>query len=685
MELTQQQGQAMQRIKEFIADKKAQIFILKGYAGTGKTTLIGQIKDYLDSLSLSVQLMAPTGRAAKILCEKLGENIATTIHKGIYEFSHMEVEESEGVLKYIFPIALNAGGGIYIVDEASMISSRKTKEELFQFGSGILLNDLLTYVRPAFGGKLIFIGDPMQLPPVGDNRSAALDEIYFKEHGLQVMSYELTEVFRQNKESCILANALKLRRLVEGKERNSLVLERKEGEVIDMNPEDVVENYCKKEDKDPDAKAIICFSNQQVTDYNKAIRAVRFPGVDHVTAGDKLLVVANNYHGDCQLMNGDLVTVVRVSDNVIPQSAPVWVDKDGIKRKEWITLSFRECLIETEEILKEPKVKKTLNCYIIDSLLENNRPSLSVDEMKALYISTVIRLRKKSGITNVKSKEFIQAVFNDPFYSALQVKYGYAFTCHKSQGGEWDTVYVDFLKRGGLDTDSLRWNYTAITRAKKMLWCVNLSDITPFSLLKIMPIGKMTKVPADALALRKVEETPFHPLSALPGVKAKYWSVISNMEGSCYAVRCVACKPWRDIYEVDTPEGIVRVDAIYNAAGLFTGYEMKVDDPRLMDCFRKEDNIRYAINYFPSMEALKSLYACMRSLCDECEITLTNVIEESYKVVYYMKTSGNYAALSFSFNAKGNISYAVPQSDKGEKDEKLRQLVGLLTERILCR
>ncbi|MEO5247441.1 ATP-binding domain-containing protein, partial [Bacteroides ovatus] len=173
--------------------------------------------------------------------------------------------------------------------------------------------------------------------------------------------------------------------------------------------------------------------------------------------------------------------VVETSNNIISQSAPVWTERNGKKLKEIITLDFREVSFQAEDgnIYKR---------YIIDTLLQNKLPSLTIDEMKALYINMVMRMRTEKGLTNPKSEEFAKAIGEDPFYNALQVKYGYAFTCHKSQGGEWNTVYVDFSKRTGLDADSLRWKYTAITRASKMLWCINLPDITPIATLRITPI-----------------------------------------------------------------------------------------------------------------------------------------------------------------------------------------------------
>ena len=663
--LTPQQEQAMNMIKTFVADKDSQVFILKGYAGTGKTTLIRSITDYLLSQSLYTQLMAPTGRAAKVLRSKLGKYNASTIHRGIYEFSHLEIQEEEGILKYIFPLKESRDRNVYIIDEASMISSQKSNSELFQFGSGILIDDLLTYARLNHGGKIIFVGDPMQLPPVSDNKSAALNDSFFSERGLKVNSYELTEVVRQDKDSCILSNATMLRELIAKEERNHLVFEKKDGEVMDMEAMEVAEKFCGDLDN---SSAIVCFSNQQAADYNKAIRKIIYPNASHVSVGDRLMIVNNSYYGGRELLNGDIITVVEVSDDIIAQSAPVWTEKNGIKTLETITLHFREISFQTEDGNIE-------NRHIIETLLNNALPSLGIDEIKALYINMVMRFRTEKGLTNPKSEEFIKAIGEDPFYNALQVKYGYAFTCHKSQGGEWDTVYVDFMKRTGLDVDSLRWKYTAVTRASKKIWCINLLDITPISSLRITPINKTNKVANDALAFPNVEDTPYHSSTSLPSIKSKYWSVLKNMEGTNYSIKNVLCKPWRDIYEVNTSNGTVRVDIIYNGAGLITKCQPSVDDSDLLYLFTNEENIEYKIDYQPQIESLKVLHNKMISLCDECGITLTNAVERDYQLVYYMKASSNYASITFFFNGKGFINYAAPLSDIGEMDYKLLQLI----------
>ena len=377
-----------------------------------------------------------------------------------------------------------------------------------------------------------------------------------------------------------------------------------------------------------------------------------------------------SYSGVCELLNGDIIKVISVSPQPETQVAPVWTETAGVRKQINIVLTFRNIVFQTEDGgIYERK--------IIESLLENKNPSLSIDEMKALYINMVMRIKDDKKLTNTKSEEFLKAAASDPYYNALHVKYGYAFTCHKSQGGEWDTVFVDFSKRGGLDTDSLRWKYTAVTRARKQLFQINLSDVTPMANLKINPVMKTTKMSNEALNIKIPAETPYHPAAVPAGVKAKYFSITENMEGTPYSVKSVASKPYRDIYEVNTPDGIVRVDCVYNGAGQFTKFEARPENSEILKIFEDEDNMVYYIDYTPTKESLDTLYRRMMSLCDEFDIVVTNIAEHqaAYNVVYYMKTTGRFAAITFFYDSKGFISYAAPVSEKGAADEKLMNLI----------
>ena len=239
MELTKQQDKVFRKIKAFM-DSDASVFILRGYAGTGKTTMVKIVADYLTQYR-DVRLMAPTGRAARVLAKKTGHS-AFTIHKAIYGKVSVKSKKKEDIadseFQFVFPIIQNDHGGniVTIVDEASMVCSRTIEQELYVFGTNNLLEDLMTFVRPSFGGKIIFVGDPAQLPPVGESVSNALRKEYFEERKLKVMEEELTEVLRQKGDSIILKNAMMIRYLLNKEKRNSLVFEEKENDVETVPP-----------------------------------------------------------------------------------------------------------------------------------------------------------------------------------------------------------------------------------------------------------------------------------------------------------------------------------------------------------------------------------------------------------------------------------------------------------------
>ena len=663
MQLTGQQSEAMEMLEKFISNKDGQIFILKGYAGTGKTFLVSCLAKYLLSHNILPEFMTPTGRAAKVLNRVLPADVeASTIHRRIYEYEGGGVVTSTGEFQKLrFPIRQVSGGGVHIVDEASMVSSKVSENELFEFGTNVLIEDLLTYARPLHGGKIIFVGDPAQLPPVGDNRSAALDENFFKEKGLRVDTYSLTDIVRQSKDSCILENATMLRNLLGQEERNTLVFRKKEREVMGIEPENVPLKYVEAHDRD---SAIVCFSNKQASEYNKIIRSILFPGKPKVCVGDKLMVIRNNYYKNRILLNGDIITVVDMSDQTITQSAPVHTEVGGKAGKETIALTYRRILCRTGE-------GDEFHTYIIESLLESDRPTLTPDEFKSIYINLKIRHGKKNSET---FKKFME---EDEFYNALQVKYGYAFTCHKAQGTEWDTVIVDFDKRTGLDTDSIRWKYTAVTRARKTLFCVNLPEIRALDNLRVRPIAKANGIAPTKLIFDEARKSPFHGDDA-PALVNKYWSVVDNMQDddSQYNIESVQSLPYRERYSVRTPNGeIVRIDAIYNKSGLFTKYDMPNGDSRLRQYFEDERNISYKIEYHPAYESLIALKNKMISVCEELGINVLSVEEKDWQSAFFLKTSGCNSVIRFFHNKKGEITSAEPLSEKGDNDEKLQQIV----------
>lgn len=283
MELTTQQNKVFEQIKAFL-DSDASVSILRGYAGTGKTTMVKVIADYVEQ-NRQLVMMVPTGRAARVLNKKTGHD-AVTIHKAIYARAHVKYKKVKDVadseFKFVFPINQSEKGGniVAIVDEASMLCSRKIEHELFVFGTDNLMEDLLTFVRPNFGGKVIFVGDPAQLPPVGESVSNALRAEYFQEKGLKVIEVELTEVLRQKNDSVILKNAMMIRDLLKKDKRNQLVFEEQKDDVEMVPSEQFLDKYLKyRKESGRHDSVIICFSNKSANRYNRDIPKLFMEGM----------------------------------------------------------------------------------------------------------------------------------------------------------------------------------------------------------------------------------------------------------------------------------------------------------------------------------------------------------------------------------------------------------------------
>lgn len=700
MKPTSLQKEALTSIINFAKDKSKSIFILKGYAGTGKTTIIKEIIPELEDMGKNVVLMAPTGRAAKVMREKTGHG-ATTIHRGIYAFGKMHVvrhdkngkrietnhtirenTRSKGAddLQYWFGIRqleLNADPSkrIYIIDESSMISSMPSNDETIHFGTDILINDLLTYARLHLGGKIIFVGDPAQLPPVGDNKSVALDEAFFQDKHLGVSTFELTEVLRQGGESTILKNAMQIRDLLKSTCRNSLVFDRKEGEVEDMSPEQVVDSFYESTPTPEIGSSIIlCYSNSLVKEYNDALHRRYFPGVERVMQGDILLVVKNNVNPqlEMELFNGDFLRILEVSPRTETLSAPVWTDVDGSKERVTVSIDFRDAILQTEN-------GKQIKCKIVDSLLHSREPNLTHLQCIALYIN--FRMRHPHLRDNEEA--FEKAIKRDPYFNAVQVKYGYAITGHKSQGGEWDTAYVDYSGRGGLNNDSLRWTYTTTTRAKHKLYGVNMPNVTPVSGLKFNTIAKYGKPAKEAFSFAEIHGANLLPETATAAQKQKSLCVKEELDKKGFLLKSIQSFPYLDKYLVETPSGSALVNCHYNASGLYTQYIPQTvlpENDEIMEAFNNDDNIQYSPTYQPSSEAFSLLYNKMQSACDDLGVKITNVVEHlpQYYISYYLKTSGKFSQILFYFKGNQAITHALPSSDLGVEDDKLTNLIQTL-------
>lgn len=446
---TDDQRDVVSLLESFLFSNHNRLFVLKGYAGTGKTTMMSALIKTLPTFHLYSVLLAPTGRAAKVL-SMYSNKKAFTIHKRIY-FSHHEDSSFSFRLK-----ENRSKDTIFIIDESSMIG---TDNNMFQRN---LLDDLMQYIFSGDGCKAIFIGDTAQLPPVGQELSNALDTEYLNSHfNVSTLSFQLTQVVRQALESGILKNASNLRyRLF--KENFSLpILKTSElKDVVSISSTDF-EEYLRTAYKEygEDEVIVIAKSNYQANSLNNLIRYRLLERETLLEAGDRLMVVKNNYFWleDDSAMgfiaNGDIFRINRVIS---------FEDRFGFNFAN-VAISF-----DDYENAVELEVKILLNTLNIE------KASLDKEKELELY-ENVFQYYYKQEHNKVNAK---RKTLNDEYFNALQVKFASCLTCHKSQGGGWGAVFVfqSYLQEDSLNKEYFRWLYTAITRAKKQLYLVNFAE-----------------------------------------------------------------------------------------------------------------------------------------------------------------------------------------------------------------
>ncbi len=479
MQLTQDQARAINAVDSFLKDKTLDAFLLRGSAGTGKTTLIAKIVDLIAASNMSCALLAPTGRAARILGNKVRQitrqEIATgTIHSAIYSLKHLDVNEeaqsdNDPGLRLIFPLKEEEPSvRVFIIDEASMVGDRETPGDFVRFGSGRLLKDIISYTRMQRPGregeqiaKLLFVGDPAQLPPVGENISPALCKDHMtKKYHLRIAVNELEKVMRQCEGSGILERAKIIRQAISKKDFNSFSMNPNGQDVVKIEVNQALDRI-ETDINEKKSAVVVVHSNATALDYNRSIRARLWGNADQpVRPRDTLLINRNSQSG---LRNGDLVQVLEVDRAAEKYNVP-------IKGNGKVELSFRSAEVDYCEC--DGTVVR-LPCLLLENLLDSRVRELSPLEQRAL----LVHFRMRHPDLPPRSDEFRLALLYDRYFNALQVKYGYAMTCHKAQGGEWDTAYVDFHYGGGTRNASFfRWAYTAITRAKQRLYVIGAPE-----------------------------------------------------------------------------------------------------------------------------------------------------------------------------------------------------------------
>ena len=478
IQLTDSQKNVLKQIIDFVNHPTDRIFILKGYAGTGKTTLMRFLIKQLEAEERNYRLLASTGRAAKILSNLSGKTGgATTIHSMVYSFDGLNKEydeneepsiDKDGQLFLVFEATKldeeTTPETIYIVDEASMVSDVETQVVTqAKFGDGRLLKALLEYDnRPK--SKFIFVGDPCQLPPIEEHYSPALTPDYFSNRfGMNAQEAQLTEIMRQGDKSGIVYASKLIRGLYNQAPENNLgygaqrlwghlPFRQYKDILLHATMEQMVNDYVAKIQSSGLNSAIcICRSNKACGDLSATVRSKLGMPANTIVKGDLLMVIQNNMLTG--LMNGDMVVVEEVSQKVTRRAQ----------------LSFRQMRV------KELFTGNSHTTFVIEEIVNQSRLNLDGMQQHALFVDFIIRMKEK-GITSKKTKKaFYTAMQNDPYLNALRCTYGYAVTCHKAQGGEWEDVYVHVPRNITMNPTkaTYQWIYTAMTRAQNALHMVD--------------------------------------------------------------------------------------------------------------------------------------------------------------------------------------------------------------------
>jgi len=456
-EPTPSQVELFKKLNDFIINTNEfdpLTFIIKGYAGTGKTTVISTLIKILPNFGYKTQLLAPTGRAAKVMAN-YAKKKALTIHKKIYR----QVNNPHTGSLAFQRMNNYATNTIFIVDEASMITDEA------DFGKSSLLTDLIEYVftnpeNGHTGNKIIFVGDTAQLPPVGKSLSPALSKDYISsEFHIEVKDHELTDVMRQDLNSGILYNATQLRNLLLTNSNQIKFNTKSFKDFYKMTGEKVEDGmqYAYRKFGKEDT-ILLTRSNKSAVIFNEFVRRNILYQEDEISSGDLLMIVRNNYHWLEEdspagfLANGDFVEIMKIKK------------EEEIHGHRFMSVSLRLCDYEDHPPIEAKILLETLH---------SSESALNKESNKKLYDSVC---EDYQHIT--KKKDRMDAIKKDPYLNALQVKFAYALTCHKSQGGQWKAVFVDqgYLKEDQVDQEYIRWLYTAITRATHEIFLVNFHE-----------------------------------------------------------------------------------------------------------------------------------------------------------------------------------------------------------------
>lgn len=674
--LTPGQTTLIDELETFLADKST-CFLLKGYAGTGKTFMMKGLTDFLSANKRSFRISAPTGRAAKVISQKT-KHKAYTIHKSIYsskDLKEFKVKEEDGTETYKFYYDLknndDPANTIYIIDESSMISNVYSEGEFFRFGSGYLLRDLINYINfdnNDHNKKVIFIGDNAQLPPVNMNFSPTLDGKYLKYNcNIESKEFELTEVVRQKTDSGILHNATKIRESLKANLFNRLDIETNFKDINKTKHEELLSKYLQACNNSIDDETIIvAHSNSSVKEYNDFVRNHFFPNQKLLTVGDKVILVSNNYnHQKMELLNGDFGFVKQVTP--VNESRVIKLSRKNRIGKIVeidVRLAFRNVMIAFTD---EEQNKQDIECKIIENLLYSHNRDLSSDELKAIYIDFKIR----NSSLKAGTKEFKDALRADPYFNALRIKFGYAVTCHKAQGGEWKNTFLNCkTSMGYFNSSYFRWLYTGITRAKENLFTIDEphfkigSNLQPPRIENIAPRQAILILSNEILEM----EIPFDIPNETPFLKNIFLAVNDILKDANLMINSIKHTSYLEHYTFSQGNESIVFKIHYNGQNKITRIEKPTNSSELVESIystltqleNKEIIISEEETAFSESKKqfefdqpfLEEFYESIKLKTDSSNIYVNYIEHKPYCEIYEFKKNGLKATYKFWYDRK---------------------------------
>jgi hypothetical protein len=667
-----QQSVLAKQLSDFFASDK-QVFIVNGHAGTGKTFMLRAVADYLKSGGTFFRLAAPTGRAAKVIARQ-SRYQANTIHSTIYSRENLvEIPDAKDNQSFLYSYSLRENDDpvntVYIVDEASMISNIYSEGEYFRFGSGFLLDDLMAFAGAGLRRrrKIVFFGDPAQLPPVNMNTSPALDPAYLQEHfGIDASIFTLTEVVRQGGGSGILRNATHLRSAIAKNQFNSLEIDTAPSDTQLLAPERFMSDYLSAiRQATAQNTIVVAYSNAAVKDYNNAIRRHLLPAQSEIAISDRVILVHNHYnYPQMPLLNGTFGEVIECRPEKLHRLVKLKRKAaDGSIQTKEVTLTFQHLVIAFDDIHGH---QHHIDCRIISNLLYSDQRDLDSDEIKALYVDFKMRHPQlKPGTMSFK-----KALHADPFFNALRIKFGYAITCHKAQGGEWENVFLDAgTSMGHTSKSYFRWLYTGITRAKENLFLMNIPQFHPAS--RLQPLKPQTSTLSNSIYIINDivagYEVPFADSDSDGGafIRRLYLAIVCLLSDTNIDIKTIRHTRFLAHYTFARGSRQVLCQLHYSGKEKVTSVRIATDDATLgqevgaLLAILKGKTIvlpgqRVAATAFTfATELQEQFYKMVKLAADKTGMQIVSISSKAYHEIYKFRKSGFSATCKFWYNDKG--------------------------------